>query len=407
MRAFTFDASACTGCKTCQVACKDKNGLPVGLLWRRVYEVSGGSWERRGAAWTNTVFAYNVSVACNHCAEPACAAACPTGACSVRDDGIVWIDSARCAGCEYCAWVCPYSAPAYSHDLGRMTKCDFCLDLVDQGLSPACVAACPMRALDFTDVVRGPTAERTDMRALWDAPPTTHPYPLPAFSRTQPRIAIQPHVAMQNALTKNVANREEVRPPRAAAGRTVRTLDVEDLPLVLFTLLGQAAAGLAVVSLFVGSLPVPARVATGVLTALAALASLFHLGTPSRAGRMRANARSSALSREVVMLCLFAAAWILAWFDPPTGRVVLALCGFALVYAMADVYAIDGIPGWDRGRARAAFASTALLLGSIVLLAVSRPGGFWPIILIAGGVFADQFARRRRFYDARRRAKVM
>jgi anaerobic dimethyl sulfoxide reductase subunit B (iron-sulfur subunit) len=39
---FTFDASACSGCKACQVACKDKNRLPLGVLWRRVYEVSGG-----------------------------------------------------------------------------------------------------------------------------------------------------------------------------------------------------------------------------------------------------------------------------------------------------------------------------------------------------------------------------
>ncbi len=46
--AFYFDSSGCSGCKACQVACKDRNGLEVGLLWRRVYEVSGGSWERQG-----------------------------------------------------------------------------------------------------------------------------------------------------------------------------------------------------------------------------------------------------------------------------------------------------------------------------------------------------------------------
>ena len=53
--AFTFDASACTGCKTCQVACKDKNNLPTGVLWRRVYEISGGDWAQRGSAWQNSV----------------------------------------------------------------------------------------------------------------------------------------------------------------------------------------------------------------------------------------------------------------------------------------------------------------------------------------------------------------
>ena len=65
--AFYFDSSACSGCKACQMACKDKHGLHVGLLWRRVYEVTGGGWARRGEAWLSSVFAYNVSLACNHC----------------------------------------------------------------------------------------------------------------------------------------------------------------------------------------------------------------------------------------------------------------------------------------------------------------------------------------------------
>ncbi len=54
-----------SGCKACQAACKDKHNLPVGILWRRVYEVAGGGWTRRGEAWLSTVFAYNVSLACN------------------------------------------------------------------------------------------------------------------------------------------------------------------------------------------------------------------------------------------------------------------------------------------------------------------------------------------------------
>jgi len=54
---FLLDASACSGCKACQAACKDKNQLPLGVLWRRVYEVSGGEWKQAGPAWNNTVFA--------------------------------------------------------------------------------------------------------------------------------------------------------------------------------------------------------------------------------------------------------------------------------------------------------------------------------------------------------------
>jgi anaerobic dimethyl sulfoxide reductase subunit B (iron-sulfur subunit) len=32
-----------------------------------------------------------------------------------------------------------------------MTKCDFCRDYLEQGRPPACVAACPTRALTFGD----------------------------------------------------------------------------------------------------------------------------------------------------------------------------------------------------------------------------------------------------------------
>ena len=74
--AFYFDSSACSGCKACQVACKDRHGLKVGLLWRRVYEVAGGGWTRSGQAWLSSVFAYHVSLACNHCVDAPCVEQC-------------------------------------------------------------------------------------------------------------------------------------------------------------------------------------------------------------------------------------------------------------------------------------------------------------------------------------------
>ena len=46
--AFHLDSSSCSGCKACQMACKDKNDLAVGQLWRRVYEITGGGWRKRG-----------------------------------------------------------------------------------------------------------------------------------------------------------------------------------------------------------------------------------------------------------------------------------------------------------------------------------------------------------------------
>jgi anaerobic dimethyl sulfoxide reductase subunit B len=383
---FTFDAAACTGCKSCQVACKDKNGLPLGVLWRRVYEVSGGTWERRGAAWTNSVFAYNVSVGCNHCADPACASACPSDAYVIREDGIVWLDSTRCIGCEYCAWACPYSAPQYSPDLGYTTKCDGCKDLVDEGLPPACVAACPMRALEFTTVDD------------WKAPVTKHPFPLPAAARTKPLLAVRPHPAMLDERPRAVANREEIRPGVQAT----------DLSLAAFTLLGQTAAGVAIVSLLRRTpLDRPLHLTIGLLAALAAAVSLLHLGKASRAWRAPRHARISPLSREVVMLTTFGAMWVVALFAPAAGHVALAVSGAALIYSMAEVYRLDAVPGWNTWRTHAAFAFSGMILGMVGVLVVSdriAHAGWFLVLAVA--VAAQQVAGRRRFYG-RRRLKVM
>ena len=207
--AFTFDAAFCSGCKACQAACKDKNNLPLGVLWRRVVEVSGGAWQQNGEAWIHTVFAYNLSLSCNHCVHPKCAGVCPTDAYVIREDGIVLLDTTKCMGCGYCAWACPYGAPQYDPEAGHMTKCDLCLDNLEQGLPPACVAACPMRVLDWRETPITAEAATNELR-LWETSPEAQPYPLPAYSRTQPRLAIKPHPAMNRMEEKSVANLEEI-----------------------------------------------------------------------------------------------------------------------------------------------------------------------------------------------------
>ncbi len=199
---FYFDSSSCSGCKACQMACKDKHGLRVGLLWRRVYEVIGGAWERRGAAWTNSVFAYNVSMACNHCERPICVEVCPTRAMHKRADGIVLLDPARCVGCRYCSWACPYGAPQYDAQVGRMTKCTLCADNLDQGLAPSCVAACPLRALDF--------GNRAELQTRYGDLSVV--YPLPEIHLTEAALILTPHrdAARTGDEPARIGNREEV-----------------------------------------------------------------------------------------------------------------------------------------------------------------------------------------------------
>jgi anaerobic dimethyl sulfoxide reductase subunit B len=182
--AFYFDSSTCTDCKACQIACKDKNDLPIGILWRRVFQYGGGSWiPGEKTLIPNHVFSYSVSTACQHCEDPVCRAVCPAAAITKRADGIVLIDTTKCIGCRYCSWACPYGAPQFDQAQGVMTKCTFCSDLQDQGLNPACVDACVMRALDF--------GELDDLRAKYGSVNAIEP--LPTADITHPSLVITPH----------------------------------------------------------------------------------------------------------------------------------------------------------------------------------------------------------------------
>ncbi len=201
--AFYFDASACSGCKACQVACKDKHDLPAGVRWRRVYEVVGGGWERRGGAWVNDVVAWNLSMGCNHCERPVCVEVCPAGAMRQREDGLVLIDPERCLGCRYCEWACPYGAPQYDAGAGRVSKCTFCVDELDAGRPPACVAACGLRALDFGDLA--------ELEARHGPVPAAAPLPDPALTR--PALRMTPHRDTGRSVDVRVGNREEVSSP--------------------------------------------------------------------------------------------------------------------------------------------------------------------------------------------------
>ena len=181
---FFFDQTLCNGCKACQIACKDKHNTPIGVNWRRVVEYSGGDWNRNadGELTTNT-FTYYTSVSCNHCDNPICTKVCPTTAMHIGEDGVVSVDPHKCVGCRYCEWACPYSAPQFNPEKGVMTKCDLCADYRAEGRDPACVAACPSRALDWgpIDELR---KEHGDVAGI-------APLPDPTF--TEPRLTIKPH----------------------------------------------------------------------------------------------------------------------------------------------------------------------------------------------------------------------
>ena len=178
--AFYFNSELCTGCKACMIACIDKHNLNKGVLWRRVLEYSGGEWLPVGDAYEQNVFAYYVSLSCNHCENPVCAEACPTQAMHKDENGIVSVDPDRCVGCRYCEWNCPYGAP---QDGGR-----------------------PCRALDY--------GEYDELLKRYGEQAAIAPLPGPELTRPHficaPNRHSKPQGSTEGLRGKRISNPEEV-----------------------------------------------------------------------------------------------------------------------------------------------------------------------------------------------------
>jgi len=182
------------------MACKDKNNLVVGLKYRKVIEYAGGHWlEEEGFPVPNNVYTYTISISCMHCQNPACIKACPTGAMTKREDGIVYVDESKCVACSYCAWACPYGAPRLNNQRKVIGKCDFCRDFVDNNQNPACVDACTMRCLEYGEV--------EELRSKYGD--NAQIAPLPSPSSTNPSVVIKPSRLNPDNKPGSVVNAEE------------------------------------------------------------------------------------------------------------------------------------------------------------------------------------------------------
>ena len=133
-RGFYFDQTRCIGCYTCVVACKDWNDVPAGpASWRKVLTIEQGKYPRPFVAF--------LSIACYHCAEPACVSACPMDAITKREeDGIVVVNTEACLGkdsCGRCLDDCPYEAPQFGiEEDSKIQKCNMCIERWAEGKKP-------------------------------------------------------------------------------------------------------------------------------------------------------------------------------------------------------------------------------------------------------------------------------
>lgn len=169
-KAIMYDASRCSACKGCQVACKTWNLLPSPMelnsqKWagslqsppdlddntRLIITFDEKPREKYGIDWA---FGRR---SCLHCTDAPCVSVCPAE-CLTKDEdtGFTIYDPDKCVSCKYCAAACPFDVPRHS-DTGyaagdkRINKCTACFDRVSEGRKPACVNTCQPGALMFGD----------------------------------------------------------------------------------------------------------------------------------------------------------------------------------------------------------------------------------------------------------------
>lgn len=175
--AFFTDTSVCTGCKACEVACKQWNQLKVdnikwsGDSYDNTRDLSSNNWrhvkfierfcahnnqdrpaptnvdvllrEKKNGQW------FLMSDQCKHCGEAPCHEACPTGAIMRNEYGGIYYQTDICMGCRMCLAACPFGVPQISPETGHSMKCAECYDRLRDGLTPACQIACTTGAIQF------------------------------------------------------------------------------------------------------------------------------------------------------------------------------------------------------------------------------------------------------------------
>lgn len=193
-----IDLNACIGCGACTIACQAENNIAVVgkeqvtkrriMHWIRVDRYYTGPAEKPSVLFQ--------PVMCQHCDNAPCENVCPVAATTHSNEGLNQMTYNRCVGTRYCINNCPYKVRRFNflkfadnpkfdfnqnsqlgktvlnpdvvvRERGVVEKCTFCVQriqekkltakledrqLQDGEVQPACVQACPSKAMTFGDL---------------------------------------------------------------------------------------------------------------------------------------------------------------------------------------------------------------------------------------------------------------
>ena len=138
-----LDKKRCIACHACEVHCQVKNAVPPSAKPGKLVTVGPDMVKAKPRL-------LNLYMSCFHCERPWCVPACPTGAMTRREeDGVVYVKEELCVGCKACIQACPWKIPQWNEVTGKVVKCDYCRERLDEGLDPSCVTGCTAHALRF------------------------------------------------------------------------------------------------------------------------------------------------------------------------------------------------------------------------------------------------------------------
>lgn len=161
-KSILIDVSRCTGCRGCQVACKQWNELPATKTvqsgsYQNPPDMNGDTYKTvrffEGKTEQKKPYWHFVSDMCRHCVDAPCAFAAEEGAIITKSESgaVVFTNALTLDDYDAVFGACPYAIPHQNEQKATLTKCTMCYGRIEEGKLPACVLSCPTNAMVFGD----------------------------------------------------------------------------------------------------------------------------------------------------------------------------------------------------------------------------------------------------------------